>query len=149
VAVDADGKVWVVNNGDEYIRRIDPATGQVDLEKAIVGARHYGYSDMTGIVARTVSTRIGNWTISHALSNDTALLDRLIWQAEEPEGTVVRIRVRTSNDQQVWSDWLEVTNDTELGDIPAGRYVQIEVTLQTLSGEESAVLSYLAVLTRE
>ena len=45
VSIDADGKVWVVNNGDEFIKRIDPATGKV-----------LGYVDLANILPRNERT---------------------------------------------------------------------------------------------
>jgi streptogramin lyase len=56
VVVDAAGKVWVGNNGDEFIKRIDPATNTVDLAKRIIGSGgHYSYSDMTGTLVGTIA----------------------------------------------------------------------------------------------
>jgi DNA-binding beta-propeller fold protein YncE len=65
VSIDSAGKVWVVMNGNSFIKRIDPATSKVDLEKSIPGTVHYGYSDMTGIISRTATTRFGRWTATH------------------------------------------------------------------------------------
>jgi hypothetical protein len=45
--------------------RIDPATNSVDLSKRILGGYHYGYSDMTGIISRTATTKLGVWTLTH------------------------------------------------------------------------------------
>jgi hypothetical protein len=59
VAVDADGKVWVCDLGDEYIHRIDPATNTIDLSKRIIGSGgHYTYSDMTGIIVKTITAQL-------------------------------------------------------------------------------------------
>ncbi|HUU83234.1 MAG TPA: hypothetical protein VM243_06990 [Phycisphaerae bacterium] len=149
VAVDANGKVWAVNFGDAYIKRIDPATDAVDLEKAILGTVHYGYSDMTGIVARSVSTQIGNWTVDYGSAEAQQVWDTVAWGSLEPQGTSISVRVRSSDDQITWSDWFEVTSGTDLAQVPPGRYLQIEATLQILSGDLSPILSYLAVFTQD
>ena len=66
VAVDTAGKVWVVGSTSNIIVRLDPATNQVDLQKDLLDAGgHEAASDMTGLVARTVTTRYGTWTVVH------------------------------------------------------------------------------------
>lgn len=145
VAVDDQGKVWVVNYGDEYIHRIDPATNTVDLSKRIVGGYHYGYSDMTGVIARTVTTRTGTWTTTY----DSRVLDRpwgsVHWSGSEPAGTRIAARVRSSNDPLHWSAWEDAENGRMLRTTPPGRFVQIQATLQRLTGEESPVLYDLSL----
>lgn len=150
VAVDADGKVWAVNVGDEYVKRIDPATNSVDLAKAITtGANHYGYSDMTGIVARNATTRFGTWTVIHDAKVSGANWDKINWSALEPEGQGLTVRVRTSNDGVNWSAWAPVTNGASLAGLPDGRYLQVEAYFQvvaTAGGEQSPVLYDLTVI---
>jgi streptogramin lyase len=146
VAVDAAGKVWVCNLGDEYIKRIDPATNTVDLSKPLVGSGgHYTYSDMTGIVARSITTKIGTWTVVF----DSGLTDtpwgNVSWNSHEPEGTSVTVRVRSSHDQASWSAWEAVTNGVDLSATPNGRYLQIETTLKITAGEISPILYDLTV----
>lgn len=145
VAVDAEGKVWAVNMGDEYIERIDPATNQVDLRKLIIGGTHYGYSDMTGIISRTITTKIGTWTVIHDSESEITTWDNISWNCDVPAGTAVRVRVRSSNNQQEWSTWEGAINGAPLTQTPEGRYLQIEVTLQILSGEVSPILYDLTV----
>ncbi len=131
VSVDAEGKVWVVNLGDGYVRRIDPATNTVDLEKYLPGTQHYGYSDMTGIIARSTTTQVGSWRVVH----NTYAMDTpwgvLGWTASEPAGTVVSVRARSSNDRRIWSLWEDVRNHKPLLRTPSGRYLEVEATLQT------------------
>lgn len=148
VAVDAAGKVWVCNNGDEYIKRINPATNAVDLSKAIIGSGgHYSYSDMTGIVARSITTQIGNWTVVYDSGDTDTPWGTISWTSGEPAGTSVIVRVRSSNDQATWSPWESATNGNSLTATPNGRYLQIETTLQILTGEISPILYDLTVET--
>jgi len=144
VAVDADGKVWVVNYGDAGIARIAPASNKVDL-KAQVASGHYGYSDMTGIVARSMTTQLGNWTVICDSKKDGAKWTNISWNSTEPQGTSVKVRVRSSGDQQNWSPWEDTVKGADLKATPAGRYAQAEATLQITSGEISPVLSDLTL----
>jgi hypothetical protein len=145
VAVDADGKVWVVNVGDEFVKRIDPASNKIDLEKRIVGGTHYGYSDMTGIIARNATTRYGVWSVIHNGRFVNAPWGKLSWTASVPEKTFLRTRVRSSSDRVQWSAWEPATNRVALSATPPGQYLQIEVEFQVGVGEASPVLYDLSV----
>lgn len=146
VAVDAAGKVWVTDLGSEYIHRIDPATNTIDLPKQIIGSGgHYSYSDMTGIVSRTITTKIGTWTVIH----DSGVVDTpwgiISWTSDEPEGTSITVKGRSSNDQINWSAWETAPNGVLLTATPDGRYIQIETTLQIFTGKVSPILYDLTV----
>ena len=147
VAVDAAGKVWACDLGDEYIHRIDPATNMIDLSKQIIGSGgHYTYSDMTGIVAREVGGRAGTWTVVY----DSGVYDAywwgvVSWTSDEPEGTSITVAARTSNDQLTWSGWQAVANGQPLATALRGQYVQIQARLRIWSGEVSPVLYDLTV----
>lgn len=146
VAVDREGKIWVCNYNDEYIKRIDPATNAVDLSKQIVGSGgHYSYSDMTGIISRTITTGTGTWTVVNDSTLDDTPWGMISWTGHAPEGSSISFRVRSSNDQAMWSGWEDAVNGLPLGSTPGGRYIQIEVTLQIISGGISPVLYDLTV----
>jgi PKD repeat protein len=146
VAVDAAGKVWACNLGDDTIRRIDPATNSVDLVKTIVGSGgHYSYSDMTGIIARTITTKIGTWTVVFDSGELDTPWGNVSWNSSEPAGTSVTVKVRSSNDESSWSAWESAANGVDLSATPDGRYLQIETTLQILSGDVSPILYDLTV----
>ncbi|MBM3880654.1 MAG: hypothetical protein FJ387_13210 [Verrucomicrobia bacterium] len=149
VAVDHAGKVWVLGLGDEFIRRIDPARDQVDLTKRIVcansGGYHYGYSDMTGNVARNTTTRIGTWIVRHNAKVLNTPWGMVGWESDEPPGTSLRVRVRSSNNQQTWSVWETVASGVPLHATPPGKYLEVEVTLQSAVAGATPVLYDLAV----
>lgn len=147
VAIDSAGKVWAVNYGDEYVKRINPATNAIDLEKRVIGCYHYGYSDMTGIVARTVTTKTGTWTVIYDSTVANAQWGVLNWNGLEPAGTSISVRVRSSSNQTTWSTWEQAGKGITLSATPAGRYLQIEVTLQISSGTVSPALYDLTVST--
>lgn len=130
VAIDGAGKVWVVDNGDDYIHRIDPNTNRVDLSVRIRGTRHYGYSDMTGHVVQNYTTKTGAWTILHNARVFDSALGGLWWDAETPEGTLLKLLVRSSNDQHHWSVWQEIQSYCAPCGIPPGRYFQVRVVFE-------------------
>jgi streptogramin lyase len=145
VAVDQDGKVWVVHLGDESIMRIDPSSNTIDLRKNIVGASHYGYSDMTGLMARNLSARIGNWFFVHDARYADAEWTTLNWQGNEPPGTSIRVKVRSSNDRIRWSAWETAQNATALQVTPPGKYLEVQVLLHSSSRTSSPSLKGLTI----
>ena len=147
VATDATGKVWVVDYNSANIYRIDTASNRVDLTKAVGGA-HYGYSDMTGIVSRSMTTKIGTWTVVMDSKGDTTGWDQLLWTGNTPQGTSLKVRVRSSKDNATWSAWEDALPAVALKSTPAGRYLQVENTMQLTSGEVSPALFDLVVKTK-
>jgi uncharacterized repeat protein (TIGR01451 family) len=150
VSIDSEGKVWVVNLGDGLIRRIDPDTDTVIFTKQInalgggaVG--HYGYSDMTGNVARNATVRYGQWLVIHDAQVEFAQWGAVTWQAYQPAGSNLTVRVRSSQDQKRWSNWETAPNGTPLGATPPGRYLQVEVALWALAGQDLPLLHALTV----
>ncbi|MBS1791708.1 MAG: VCBS repeat-containing protein [Acidobacteria bacterium] len=146
VSIDQNGKIWVVNRNDSTIRRIDPATNTVDLPKTLNGTSgHYGYSDMTGKVARTVTTSTGTWTAVYDSGAANTPWGTISWNSLEPAGTSIRARVRSSANQTSWSTWEQAMKGVSLSATPANRYLQIEVTLQITTGGSSPILYDLTV----
>lgn len=145
VAVDAEGKVWVVNYGDEYIKRIDPNNNSIDLSKRIVGGLHYGYSDMTGIVASTATTKIGTWSVIHNTRVFGSSWGVISWDSYEPRGTSIKVKLRSSDNRQVWSLWEDATSYSALRNTPDGRYLEAKVTFQSTSEDTSPILYDLTV----
>jgi hypothetical protein len=99
VAVDADGKVWVCDLATENIYRINPVSNAVDLTKRLLGSQgHYGYSDMTGIMARNVTTKIGTWTVVHDGGERDVLWGTVGWNSAIPEGASIHVEARAAED---------------------------------------------------
>jgi len=144
VAIDAAGKPWSVNYSDQYLKRINPATNSVELEKLIKG-NHYSYSDMTGIVARSMTTKIGTWTVAFNSKSQDTIWDTVKITAVTPKGTSVITQVRSSKNGKSWSSWEAVTKGAGLTKTPAGMYLEVETTMQITSGEVSSVLKDLTV----
>jgi len=150
-AVDAEGKVWACNLNDGKIHRIDPATNEIDLSVQTPGmsgtnvGQHYSYSDMTGIIARTVTTKIGTWTADFDSEEADMPWGMVSWNGDEPEETAITVEVRSSNDGATWSGWETAENGIPLNSTPDGRYLQVKTTMQISSGDVSPVLYNLSV----
>lgn len=140
VCVDNAGKIWAVDNGDENIHRIDPLTNSIDVSKRIPGGLHYGYSDMTGLIVNTITTRKGIWTIIHDSELQNTPWGVISWNSFEPQGTSIKVKIRSSNDKQNWSNWEELSNGSQLSLTPPGRYLQVETIFQIFSGNISPIL---------
>ncbi len=147
VAIDAEGKPWSVNYSDQYLKRINPATNTVDLEKLIRG-NHYSYSDMTGIVARSMTTKIGTWTIAFNSKSSSTQWGVIKWNASTPGETSLAVKVRSSKDAKSWSSWESVTQGLGPQKTPAGMYLEVKATMQITTGEISPVLKELTVEVR-
>jgi uncharacterized repeat protein (TIGR01451 family) len=148
VSVDSAGKVWVVNDGDEYIKRIDPAIGAfgaIDLSKRIIGGLHYGYSDMTGIIVRSTTGHFGTWTVIHDAIVHFTQWGVISWNGYQPSGNNIGVRVRSSDDGVIWANWETATNGVPLGATPPGRFLQVEVSLRSLPSDPAPVLFDLTV----
>jgi DNA-binding beta-propeller fold protein YncE len=145
VAVDSDGKVWVVCLGGGYIFRIDPVTEQIDLTKIVTGTQHYGYSDMTGIVSRNYTSHIGSWKVFHDTGAFDSQLGLVSWTSIEPKGTSLNVKVRSSDDSKNWSDWEQIINGKGPRRILAGRYYEIEAVFESYSDGISPILYDLTV----
>jgi streptogramin lyase len=146
VAVDEEGKVWVTDINSNNIYRIDPATNTVELTKDIIeSGGHYTYSDMTGFIARTITTTFGTWTVIFDSKTEIIQWGTISWNSSEPAGTSIKVSVRTSNDKANWSTWKNVANGVQFDPMLNGRYVEMETTLQILSGNTSPILYDLTV----
>jgi len=146
VSVDAIGKVWVCDLYDESIHRIDPVTNTIDLSKQVIGSGgHYTYSDMTGIISRTITTKTGTWTTTFDSGTADTPWSKASWNSNEPDDTSVTVKVRSSNDGTTWSAWEDASNAVQLVSTPNGQYLQIETTLKITSGDVSPILYDLTV----
>jgi len=144
VAVDAAGKVWACNLYDDTIRRIDPTTNTVDLTKSILGSGgHYSYSDMTGIISQTITTKIGTWEVVYD-AGAPAIFDMITWNDFVPTDTSIKVEVASSSDGVTWSSWEIATNGGALS-VPNGQYLKIKVTFQITSGDVSPILYDLTI----
>ena len=101
---------------------------------------------MTGSVARNSTTRIGFWNLVHNSGRNDTPWGAVDWDAETPEGTSVRVRVRSSNDRETWSLWEAADDALAFAATPPGRYLEVEVTFQSRQLDVSPSLRSLTVL---
>ena len=147
VAVDQDGKIWVVGTQTNTVYRVNPPSLQSDLLKTLVGtSAHAATGDLTGIVARNLTSRFGTWTAVHDSQVGGTPWGVVSWQALYPEGTSVSVRARSSEDEENWSAWEPAGNGLELSETPPGRYIEIQVSLQKTTGDEFPELEELTVV---
>jgi PKD repeat protein len=147
VAVDQDGKIWVVGNQTSAIYRVDPVAFRYDLEKILLGtASHAATGDLTGIVARNLTSRFATWTVVHDSQIAGTPWGVISWQEVKPDGSLVKVRARSSEDEESWSAWESAANGLDLGITPSGRYIEIQASLQRVSGDEFPQLEELTVV---
>jgi hypothetical protein len=150
VAVDANGKVWVTNYDSHNAMRIDPATNTVDLTVPFgSGAYPYNYSDMTGIVSRSQTAPQGTWTVGYDGGAIGRNWGKICWNndpCDQPPGTSITARARSSEDQVTWSPWEDVGNCVDLT-VPDGRYLQVEMKLIPNDDGESPILCDVTICT--
>jgi DNA-binding beta-propeller fold protein YncE len=146
IDVDAAGKVWVTDRNDEYIHRINPETNTVDLSKRLSGTGgHYSYSDITGVAVTTMTATNGTWEVIYDSNQDETPWGTISWTSEEPEGTLIKAEARSAHNGTIWSAWETAENGVPLNETPDGRHLQIRVTLQIITREQSPVLHDLTV----
>jgi len=146
IDVDAAGKIWATDRNSEYIHRIDPETNRIDLSKQLSKTGgHYSYSDMTGVVVTMMTARNGTWTVIYDSNQDETPWGTISWTGEEPEGTLIQVEARSTHNGTIWSAWETAGNGVPLIETPEGRHLQIRVTLQSFTGEQSPFLYDLTV----
>jgi streptogramin lyase len=147
VAVDQAGKVWVTNMGSNSASRIDPALNKVDLTVDLgPNASPYNYSDMTGMVVRSFTTRRGTWLVVHNSGEAGTAWGAVTWTSLEPTGTAVTVRARAADAVSDLGNtaWQAVGNGTRLASV-SGRYLQVEATLTTQTNGITPILYDLTV----
>ena len=91
------------------------------------------------------SVVVGIWDVIFDSEAADTQWDIANWTSYENENTSLIVKVRSSNDQVAWSPWETATNGITLGSTPVGQYLQIEVTMKIISGDESPILYDLKV----
>jgi len=145
VAVDFDGKIWMVNEGSSDASRVDPNTMSED-GRFSTGTRPYTYSDMTGYQLRNITAPSGRYARTFELCDDAdSEWSGIGLDVDLPPGTSVSVRVRTGAtveelEAAAWIDFGEINSLDERnilfnGEVPNARYLQVEITLRR--GEEA------------
>ncbi|MBI2893418.1 MAG: hypothetical protein HYY06_07685, partial [Deltaproteobacteria bacterium] len=140
VDLDAEGRIWTVNQQTNSAARIDPVTGVID--EFPVGRKPYSYSDFTGH-SLFLQFPQGVYTGRLEACGDLgATWLSASWEGEAPEGSAVEVRIRTAATPEGLedADWIGpfVENPADLqappGPVPGGSYLEYELTLRSLDG---------------
>ena len=150
MAVDAQGKVWGIAQGDEQAVVVTPGPGLNDNEVqtgvATSIVRPYTYSDMTGLQLRFATNPRGTYThVFSGCDTDATVWKDLEFEADIPAGTKVSFRVRTADTQAELAnaEWIAVgtappgTSPLSVDDalreagVLSGRFLMLQVVLQS------------------
>jgi streptogramin lyase len=141
--VDSDNNVWCIHVSADKISKFNGTDG-APLGWRPSGKNPYTYSDATGIGLMS-SVVVGTWDVIFDSEAADTQWDVVNWTSYETENTSLIVKIRSSNDQVAWSPWETATNGITLGSTPVGQYLQIEVTMKIISGDESPILYDLTV----
>jgi PKD repeat protein len=149
LTVDASGKIWAMGASSRIIERINPLTNSQDLQRVLSGdAGHDALGDLTGVVSRSVTTRVGSWRVGYDSGLADAAWGTVTWSGSEPEGTSTTVRVRSSDDEVVWSSWENAVNARALSATPVGRYLMVEAVLHGTDGGNEPTIEELSIMPR-
>jgi PKD repeat protein len=128
------------------VYRFDQDSLVSDLQKPLLGtASHPATGDLTGIIVRNLTSQFGTWTVIYDSEVAGTPWGLLSWNAQNPGGTLVAVRARSSEDGKTWSAWEPAADDVELAQTPAGRYLEVQVSLQKLGGDDNPRMQELTI----
>ena len=156
LSVAFDGYIWVVNDGQWCLEKIDPNTGasvqQVEIGGPGVPNRApYLYSDFTGVQIdrQAPYTRVGAWDAEYDSGALNMPWKELSWNTEPeasiPPETSLKVSVRAANTKTELGQtaYTQVTNPASLvGTV--GRYIQVKADFAG-PGYQTPVLSDLNI----
>jgi hypothetical protein len=138
VAVDSEDNVWTIHEDTSKLCKYNGTDGSY-LGVYNSGLYPYTYSDATGL-GYSSSVVTGKWNAIHDSQASGTFWNIISWTSDEPEGTNITVKVRSSEDKLTWSPWEDVLNTIALTTTPPGRYIEIEVNMKITSGNTSPVL---------
>ena len=156
VAVDGAGKVWSTNVDDNNTSRITLAANPANavVENFAVGLGPYNYSDMTGRVVRTITTRQGTWEATLDGGRTDFAWSKVIWRLKQalPAGTQVEASYKVVNAEtriaaQAAFGAIEYTtavNDASLSNVK-GRFMKIRFRLTSDSVTKTPEINGITV----
>lgn len=158
LAIDFDDHLWAIDQCSSTATKIDRDTHEV-LGHFPTGSAPYTYSDMTGFALKTVVAPEGTYT--HVFTGWTGAQTRWLQvqaSALLPDGTGLLLRWRAADDASdlAVTPWSATEGpfppalmpvNLEKKGVVAGRYLQVEVTLQSGAGAAPLLQSLTAVAT--
>ncbi len=134
VATAADGKIWVTNRGSNSVMRIDPANNTVDFTHGS-HPYPYNYSDMTGIISRSITTQKGTWTVIYDEGTPSICKATVSWHDELPVDSTITVAAASSVDGTSWNAFQPVQSGIEFSTVGNAAYIKV-VAEFTASMEE-------------
>jgi len=139
VATAEDGKIWVTNYSSNSVMRVDPATNAVDFTQE-GHTRPYNYSDMTGIISRSITTRSGTWTVVY----QEASLNKatVSWTADTPSDSTITVMAESSVDGVTWSTAQQIQSGVEFNTVANATRIRLVVEFNASTGELQSPILY-------
>lgn len=141
VATAADGKIWVTNYNSHNVMRIDPETNAVDFTHG-PHPYPYNYSDMTGMVSRSVTTKKGTWTIVYDEGEPSVYAATVSWTDFLPADSTIIVKVRSSKDGIVWGGFKQVQSGVEFLTLERAAYLEIMVDFTASTEDKLSPILY-------
>ncbi|MFH1100654.1 MAG: NosD domain-containing protein [Methanobacteriota archaeon] len=143
IAVDSEDNVWAIHRDLSKLCKYNGTDGAY-MGVYDSGYQPYTYSDATGLGYAT-SVSVGTWNVVHDSYAADTEWERISWTSDEPEGSQLTVKVRSSTDQMSWSPWEVATNGNTLSSTPPGRYLNILTTFEKDPLGQSPILYDLTV----
>ena len=149
IAVDSKKNMWAVNKYSGNVTKIDATTKEVEGTYS-VGAGPCGEGDITGFKLLSITTRTGLWALTHDSGESCTSWYNLSWNSDEPDGTQISVRVRSSELNDALDDisWVSAENGVELKGISDGQLLHIETKFISAKRNATPILFDLTVTPR-
>lgn len=166
VAVDFDGNVWGINVGGGNAHKIDPEDESFEVAWTSNAGNGWGYnytySDMTGYQLVNATQELATYSVVFTGCDDATEETEwanLTWVADTPAGTSVVFNARTADELPALAAATPVLiasqppdeSPVHIGDaldaagVTPGRYLEIEVRLQSTVRDAASILRQFAV----
>jgi len=138
-ATDADGKIWVTNYSSNSVMRIDQNTNLVDFTQA-GHPSPYNYSDMTGIISRNITTKIGTWTVSY---QEAGVCHATVsWNDDTPEDSTITVTAESSEDNVNWSGAQQIQDGVEFPTVENAEFIRLVVEFSASTVNQETPILY-------
>ncbi|MEN8216106.1 MAG: NHL repeat-containing protein [Pseudomonadota bacterium] len=141
VATAADGKIWVTNLSSNNVMRIDPDTNAVDFtQEGHPGP--YNYSDMTGIISRNITTKVGTWTVVYDEGSPSICQAVVSWNDEQPADSTIFVIAQSSVDGVSWEETQQVQSGVAFPTVENAAYIEVMVEFTASTEEQLTPILY-------
>jgi len=139
VATAADGKIWVTNHNSNSVTRIDPTINLEDFTRT-GHTSPYNYSDMTGIISRNITTKIGTWTVSY---QEAGVCHATVsWTDSMPADSTITVTAESSEDNIIWSGAQLILDGVEFPTVENAEFIRLVVEFSASTGIQETPILY-------